>query len=69
MAVKDVYPLLRIDDTIDSLGGSVVFSMLDLLTNAICCGRPDEDGIHDKTRAFRFVRMPFGPGMLPSVRR
>ncbi|KAJ0392077.1 hypothetical protein ATCC90586_011261 [Pythium insidiosum] len=64
VTVKDVYPLPKIDETLESLGGASLLSTLDLLAGYWQIGVAAQD--RDKTAfvtregLFRFTRMPFG---------
>ena len=68
---KDVYPLPRIDDILDTLGGASYFSSLDLAAGYWQVGLDDESaaksafithqGLHE------FVRMPFGMCNAPAT--
>ncbi|KAE9308906.1 hypothetical protein PF008_g20847 [Phytophthora fragariae] len=60
---KDVYPLPRIDETLEALGGALLFTTLDLHSGYWQIGVSPED--RDKTAfttkqgLYRFLRMPF----------
>ena len=68
---KDVYPIPRIDDTLDMLSGAKYFSTLDLASGYWQV--PVEEKDRDKTAftthigLFRFNRMPFGLCNAPST--
>ena len=63
MTKKDVYPLPRIDDILDTLGGAQYFSTLDLSSGY---WQIDDPSTRDKTAfashysLYEFIRMPFG---------
>ena len=69
--VGDAYPLPRIDDCLDSLGGASIFSTLDC--NAGYWQVPVAPEDQDKTTftsymgTFRYVRMPFGLRNAPAT--
>jgi hypothetical protein len=71
VTVKDVYPLPRIDETLESLGGATLFSTLDLLAGywQIGVAEADKDKTAFVTRQelFRFKRMPFGLSNAPGT--
>jgi len=64
VTTKDVYPLPRIDETLEALGGARQFTTLDLRSGYWQIGMTPGD--HDKTAfttkrgLYRFKRMPFG---------
>ncbi|KAE9174383.1 hypothetical protein PF002_g29070 [Phytophthora fragariae] len=68
---KDVYPLPRIDETLEALGGALLFTTLDLHSGYWQIGVSPED--RDKTAfttkqgLYRFLRMPFGLMNAPST--
>lgn len=68
---RDVYPLPRIDEALETLGGARLFSTLDLKAGYWQIAVAEED--RDKTAftsregLFRFVRMPFGLMNAPST--
>ncbi|KAE9143392.1 hypothetical protein PF006_g11578 [Phytophthora fragariae] len=68
---RDVYPLPRIDETLESLGGALLFSTLDLKAGywQISVAEEDKDKTAFTTRKglYRFVRMPFGLANAPST--
>ncbi|KAJ0397444.1 hypothetical protein ATCC90586_009028 [Pythium insidiosum] len=71
VTIKDVYPLPRIDETLESLGGARLFSTLDLLAGywQIGVAQHDRDKTAFVTRQglFRFRRMPFGLSNAPGT--
>ncbi|GMF48955.1 unnamed protein product [Phytophthora fragariaefolia] len=68
---KDVYPLPRIDETLESLGGARLFTTLDLRSGYWQIRVAEED--RDKTAfltkrgLYRFRRMPFGLPNAPAT--
>ncbi|KAE9169899.1 hypothetical protein PF004_g28046 [Phytophthora fragariae] len=68
---RDVYPLPRIDETLESLGGALLFSTLDLKAGywQISVAEEDKGKTAFTTRKglYRFVRMPFGLANAPST--
>ncbi|OWZ06759.1 Gag-pol fusion protein [Phytophthora megakarya] len=68
---KDVYPLPRIDETLEALGGALLFTTLDLRSGywQIRVADVDKDKTAFTTRSglYRFVRMPFGLSNAPST--
>ena len=71
VTVRDSYPISRMDECIDSLGDSQVFSTLDCNVGYWQIEIEEED--KDKTAfvthhgLFRFKRMPFGLRNAPSL--
>jgi len=71
VAVRDVYPLPRMDDCIDFLGDARVFSTLDCNPGYWRIPVADED--RDKTTfvchegAYRYIRLPFGLSNAPET--
>lgn len=69
--VKDVYPLPRIDDTIESLHGAQRFTSLDLHSGywqiPVAAQDKDKTGFVTRRGLFRFVRMPFGLSNAPGT--
>ncbi|KAE9008716.1 hypothetical protein PR002_g15822 [Phytophthora rubi] len=61
---KDVYPLPRIDETVEALSGALLFTTLDLKAGywQIMVAPEDRDktAFVTKKGLYRFVRMPFG---------
>lgn len=70
---KDVYPLPRIDETLEALGGALLFTTLDLRAEywQILVAPEDRDktAFTTKKGLYRFVRMPFGLTNAPSTFR
>ncbi|KAE9305076.1 hypothetical protein PR003_g21593 [Phytophthora rubi] len=68
---KDVYPLPRIDDTLDNLHGAKRFTSLDLHAGywQVPVAEKDRDktGFITRKGLFRFVRMPFGLANAPGT--
>ncbi|KAE8993323.1 hypothetical protein PR002_g20276 [Phytophthora rubi] len=68
---KDVYPLPRIDETLEALGGALLFTTLDLRAGywQIRVAPEDQDKTAFMTRRglYKFVRMPFGLTNAPST--
>lgn len=71
VTVKDSYPLPRIDDTIDALGGSKFFSTLDLASGywQIPLARDDKEktAFIANNKLYHFSVMPFGLCNAPST--
>ncbi|KAE9324975.1 hypothetical protein PF008_g16990 [Phytophthora fragariae] len=71
MMKKDVYPLPRIDETLEALGGALLFTTLDLRAGywQIRVAPEDQDKTAFMTRRglYTFVRMPFGLTNAPST--
>ena len=71
ITVRDTYPLPRMDECIDSLGDSCVFSTLDCNTGYWQI--PLHEADRDKTTfcshagTYRFIRMPFGLRNAPAT--
>jgi len=71
VTVRDVYPLPRVDDCIEFLGATKVFSTLDC--NSGCWQIPVADEDRDKTTfgchegAYRYIRLPFGLSNAPAT--
>ncbi|GMF15689.1 unnamed protein product [Phytophthora fragariaefolia] len=61
---NDVYPLSRIDGTLEALGGALLFSTLDLKAGYCQIRVADKDkpktAFTTKQGLYQFVRMPFG---------
>ncbi|OWZ02372.1 Pol Polyprotein [Phytophthora megakarya] len=68
---KDIYPLPRIDETIESLGGALLFTTLELRSGywQIRMADADKDKTAFTTRSglYRFVRMPFSLSNVPFI--
>ncbi|KAE9349611.1 hypothetical protein PF008_g6814 [Phytophthora fragariae] len=68
---KDVYPLPRIDETLEAVGGTLLFSTLDLKAGYWRIKMADEDkaktAFLTKQGLYQFVRMPFGLTNAPST--
>ncbi|GMF52614.1 unnamed protein product [Phytophthora fragariaefolia] len=68
---KDVYPLPRIDETLESLGGARLFTTLDLRSGywQIRVAKEDRDktAFMTKRGLYRFMRMPFGLTNAPAT--
>lgn len=68
---KDVYPLPRIDDTIESMHGARRFTSLDLHAGywQVPVAEEDRDktGFVTRRGLFRFIRMPFGLANAPGT--
>ncbi|KAE9024579.1 hypothetical protein PR001_g12641 [Phytophthora rubi] len=68
---KDVYRLPRIDETLEALGGALLFTTLDLRAGywQIRVAPEDQDKTAFMTRRglYKFVRMPFGLTNAPST--
>ncbi|KAJ8569559.1 hypothetical protein ON010_g5700 [Phytophthora cinnamomi] len=71
MTVKDVYPLLRVDETLEALHGSRRFTSLDLHAGYWQLGVAEEDkaktALTTRKGLFQFRRMPFGLCNAPST--
>lgn len=69
--VKDVYPLPRIDETIESLHGARRFTSLDLHSGywqiPVAEADRDKTGFVTRKGLFRFVHMPFGLSNTPGT--
>nr|KAE8920120.1 hypothetical protein PF009_g29583 [Phytophthora fragariae] len=70
---RDVYPLPRIDDTLDNLHGAKRYTSLDLHAGywQVLVALKDRDKTAFVTRQglFRFMRMPFGLANAPAPSR
>jgi hypothetical protein len=68
---KDVYPLPRIDETLEALGGAQLFTSLDLRAGywhiLVAPEDRDKTAFTTKQGLYRFVRMPFGLTNAPST--
>ncbi|KAE9357759.1 hypothetical protein PF008_g3016 [Phytophthora fragariae] len=68
---KDVYPLPRIDETLEALGGALLFTTLDLRVGywqvLVAPEDRDKTAFTTKKGLYRFVRMPFGLTNAPST--
>ncbi|KAE9301653.1 hypothetical protein PF008_g22691 [Phytophthora fragariae] len=68
---KDVYPLPRIDETLEALGGAVLFTTLDLKAGywqiRMAAGDKAKTAFTTKQGLYQFVRMPFGLTNAPST--
>jgi hypothetical protein len=68
---RDVYPLPRIDDTLDHLHGARLFTSLDLHSGywqvPVAARDRDKTGFVTRQGLFRFIRMPFGLANAPST--
>ncbi|KAE9118319.1 hypothetical protein PF010_g8269 [Phytophthora fragariae] len=60
---KDAYPLPRIDETLESLGGAVLFTTLDLRSGywqiRVASADKEKTAFTTKRRLYQFKRMPF----------
>uniref|UniRef100_H3G554 Reverse transcriptase domain-containing protein n=1 Tax=Phytophthora ramorum TaxID=164328 RepID=H3G554_PHYRM len=68
---KDVYPLPRIDETLEALGGAQLFTTLDLRSGywqiSVAPEDRDKTAFTTKQGLYRFIRMPFGLMNAPST--
>lgn len=68
---KDVYPLPRIDETLEALGGARLFTTLDLQAGywqiKVAQGDRDKTAFLTKRGLYRFTRMPFGLTNAPAT--
>ena len=68
---KDVYPLSRIDDILDTLGGNKYFTSLDLASGYRQVGMDEESALKSAfvthCGLFEFVRMHFGMCNAPAT--
>ena len=71
ITIKDSYPIPRIQDILDGLGGATIFSTLDLRSGYWQIPIAEEDRTKTAfcchTRLFEFNRMPFGLCNAPSI--
>ncbi|KAE8956365.1 hypothetical protein PR001_g31756, partial [Phytophthora rubi] len=71
VTTKDVYPLPRIDETLESMYGAQRFSSLDLHAGywqvPVAVKDRDKTGFVTRKGLFRFVRMPFGLANAPGT--
>ncbi|KAE9323043.1 hypothetical protein PF008_g17457 [Phytophthora fragariae] len=71
VTVKDVYPLPRVDETLEALHGSQRFTSLDLHSGYWQLGVAKEDraktAFTTRRGLFQFLRMPFGLCNVPST--
>lgn len=68
---RDVYPLPRIDDTLESMHGAKRFTSLDLHAGywqiPVALADRDKTGFITRRGLFRFIRMPFGLANAPGT--
>ena len=68
---KDVYPLPRIDETIEHTAGARIFSVVDALSGywnvKMGDSSKDKAAVSTKFGLFRFLRMPFGLTNAPAI--